>query len=113
MSFIVRIRTYVLLFLTVLPPCSTLADNVVDKVADALSPSSISRSQMEKELQWFRDASQPFRGKTITAVSEDIPTHVWERDVLAKHFFDLTGITVKYDIIGEGAVVENIFKQVS
>jgi glycerol transport system substrate-binding protein len=68
---------------------------------------------MRKELRWFRDVSQPFRGKTITVVSEDIPTHVWERDVLAKHFYDLTGIRVKYDILGEGAVVESIFKQLS
>lgn len=46
-------------------------------------------------------------------VSEDIPTHRWERDVLAKHFKTLTGINIKYDIIGEGSVVEAIFKQMS
>lgn len=89
------------------------ADTVVQQVAEALSPASISTSAMHKELQWFRDVSEPFRGKTITSVSEDIPTHVWERDILAKHFYLLTGIRVKHDIIGEGAVVENIFKQVS
>lgn len=89
------------------------ADDSLDAIRAALSPASISQAEMRQELQWFRDASQPFRGKTISAVSEDIPTHVWERDVLAKHFYDLTGIRVKYDILGEGAVVESIFKQLS
>jgi len=89
------------------------ADQTMDAVVSALSPSSISEDDVRKELRWFRDVSQPFRGKTITVVSEDIPTHVWERDVLAKHFYDLTGIRVKYDILGEGAVVESIFKQLS
>jgi glycerol transport system substrate-binding protein len=90
-----------------------VADQALDTVVSALTPSSLSEDDMRKELRWFRDVSQPFRGKTITVVSEDIPTHVWERDVLAKHFYDLTGIRVKYDILGEGAVVESIFKQLS
>ena len=78
-----------------------------------LQPSVLNQNEMHDELSWFRQASQPFRGKTIRVVSEDIPTHHWEKDVLAKHFLTLTGIKVDYSIIGEGAVVEAIFKQVS
>jgi glycerol transport system substrate-binding protein len=89
------------------------AAETIESVANALSPSSLPRHEMIAELEWFRDASHPFRNKTITVVTEDIPTHVWERDVLAQLFLRLTGIRVKYDIVGEGTVVENIFKQVS
>jgi len=89
------------------------ASDDIDSVADALTPSTHNRSQMLKELRWFHEASRPFRGKSISVVSEDIPTHRWERDVLTKLFKTLTGIDVKYDIQGEGTVVENIFKQVS
>jgi glycerol transport system substrate-binding protein len=89
------------------------AAETIESVANALSPSSLPRHEMIAELEWFRDASHPFRNKTITVVTEDIPTHVWERDVLAQLFLRLTGIRVKFDIVGEGTVVENIFKQVS
>ncbi|MGR6871729.1 ABC transporter substrate-binding protein [Pseudomonas sp. HK3] len=68
---------------------------------------------MAAELTWFQAAAEPFKGKHISVVSEDIPTHRWERDVLALHFEHITGIKVNFDIIGEGSVVENIFKQIS
>ncbi|MFT6152901.1 MAG: glycerol transport system substrate-binding protein [Crocinitomicaceae bacterium] len=68
---------------------------------------------MHSELSWFQHTGQLFNGKSITVISEDIPTHRWERDVLAKHFKALTGISVHFDIIGEAGVVENMFKQLS
>ena len=85
----------------------------LDSILQDLGDSALSKAEMRKELEWFRDKSAPFRNKTITVVSEDIPTHRWERDVLAKHFKNLTGINVQFDILGEGAVVEAIFKQMS
>lgn len=75
--------------------------------------SALNKQQMQEELAWFAKKGARFKNKTITVVSEDIPTHRWERDVLAKHFKNLTGINIKYDIIGEGSVVEAIFKQMS
>jgi len=88
-------------------------DTSLKKIASALQPSTLSERQMLKELAWFRQAGQPFRGKTVHLVSEDIPTHHWEKDVLAKQFTALTGIHIDHSILGEGAVVEAIFKQVS
>ena len=86
---------------------------VLNQVINDLGDSALTRTEMEQELTWFAEVSKPFRGRTITVLSEDIPTHRWERDVLTKHFKSLTGINVKFDILGEGAVVEAIFKQIS
>jgi glycerol transport system substrate-binding protein len=87
------------------------ADKAIDQWVKQLQPSALSEEEMRQELQWFKDVSQPFRGKTIKSVAEDIKTHYWERDVLAKAFFDITGIRVEHEIIGEGAVVEAILQQ--
>jgi glycerol transport system substrate-binding protein len=93
-------------------PYLSIADTV-SSVIKQLSPSTLTPSQMRTELSWFQDTGQVFNGKSITVISEDIPTHRWERDVLAKHFKALTGIDVNFDIIGEAGVVESIFKQLS
>ena len=98
---------------TLLVTCPSLAQSpvTIESIIQNLGDSALSKEDMRKELEWFREKGKPFQNKTITVVSEDIPTHRWERDVLAKHFKNLTGINVKFDIIGEGAVVEAIFKQ--
>lgn len=87
------------------------ADKAIDQWVKQLQPSALSEEAMRQELQWFKDVSKPFRGKTIKSVAEDIKTHYWERDVLAKAFFDITGIRVEHEIIGEGAVVEALLQQ--
>jgi len=87
------------------------ANKAIDQWVEQLQPSAISEKEMRKELQWFKNVSKPFRGKTIKSVAEDIKTHYWERDVLAKAFFDITGIRVEHEIIGEGAVVEALLQQ--
>ncbi len=89
------------------------AENSVNAVSKQLQPSALSTKQMQQELAWFRDTGLAFKGKSIRVVSEDIPTHHWEKNILAKHFEALTGIHIDYHIIGEGAVVEAIFKQMS
>jgi hypothetical protein len=44
-------------------------------------------------------------------VSETIDTHVYESQVLAKAFTEITGIEVTHDLIGEGDVVEKLQTQ--
>lgn len=73
--------------------------------------SSISPEQQLAEMQWFIDAAKPFRGMQIRVVSEQIGTHFYERDVLAKAFADITGIRVQHDTIPEGRVVETLLQQ--
>lgn len=101
-----------LLLLSALPQAQA-ASPAVERWADEFEPSSETRAFRVKELSWFAEKGKAYAGKTITVVAEDIPTHFWERDVLAKAFEEITGIKVQYDVIGEGAVVENIFKQMS
>jgi len=103
----------ILLTLSVIFSSVAYSADIEDTIIDELGESALSRDEMRLELEWFKSVSSPFKGKAITVLSEDIPTHRWERDVLAKLFKKLTGITVKYDIQGEGTVVENIFRQLS
>ncbi len=90
-----------------------ISPNQLKDMSRVLQPSVLSEPQIIEELAWFQQVSRPFHGKTVHVVSEDIPTHHWEKDVLAKQFTALTGIGINYSILGEGAVVEAIFKQVS
>jgi glycerol transport system substrate-binding protein len=87
------------------------SEGAIEKWVAELQPSSVTKDEMRAELQWFRDTGAPFKGKTIKTVAEDIKTHFWERDVLAQAFFEITGIRVEHEVIGEGAVVEALLQQ--
>jgi glycerol transport system substrate-binding protein len=49
----------------------------------------------------------------IKTCAENIQTHTYESEVLAKAFTELTGINVTHDIIGEGDVVERLQTQMA
>src|SRR5258707_11538818 len=74
-------------------------------------PSTLSKDDQMKEMEWFINAAKPFAGMDISIVSETITTHEYESKVLAKAFTEITGIKVKHDIIQEGDVVEKIQTQ--
>lgn len=74
-------------------------------------PSALSKDEQLKEMQWFVDASKPFAGMEINVLSEGIPTHSYESEVLAKAFFEITGIKVNHQILGEGEVVQAVQTQ--
>ena len=86
-------------------------DDPVLKWARYFSNSALTEHERIEELRWFRDVTEPFRGRTIRSVAEDIETHFWERDVLTVAFEELTGIHVEHEIIGEGSIVEQISVQ--
>ncbi|WP_136253030.1 ABC transporter substrate-binding protein [Onishia niordana] len=96
---------------------SVHADNhdtqaVIDRLLEEhFQQSTLSRDEQIAELQWFAKAAEPFRGMEINVVSEGLTTHVYERDVLAKAFSELTGIELTHNIIGEGDVVNNMQTQ--
>src|SRR5437763_332598 len=71
-------------------------------------PSTLSKEDQLKEMQWFIKAAEPFKGMEINAVSETIATHEYESKVLAKAFTEITGIKVNHDVIQEGDVVVKI-----
>jgi glycerol transport system substrate-binding protein len=71
-------------------------------------PSTLSKAEQMKEMQWFIDAAKPFQGMDIHVVTEILDTHVYESQVLAKAFSEITGIKVTSDYINEGDLVEKL-----
>ena len=74
-------------------------------------PSTLTKAQQMKEMEWFIKAAKPFKGMHIKVVSETIPTHEYESKVLAKAFEEITGIKVSHDLIQEGDVIEKLQSQ--
>jgi len=92
---------------------SANADTVAAKkwVDSEFQPSTLSKAEQMKEMEWFIEAAKPFKGMKIKVVSETIPTHEYESKVLAKAFTEITGIEVTHDLIQEGDVIEKLQTQ--
>jgi glycerol transport system substrate-binding protein len=75
-------------------------------------PSTLSKPDQLKELQWFEKAAQPFKGMEINVVSGTMTTHEYESKTLAKAFTELTGIKVKHDLIADADLVEKLQTQI-
>ena len=80
-------------------------------IDEEFQPSTLTKDEQMKEMQWFINAAKPFVGQEISVVSETIATHEYESKVLAKAFTEITGIKIKHDIIQEGDLVEKIQTQ--
>jgi len=80
-------------------------------VEEEFQPSTLTKAQQMKEMEWFINAAKPFKGMNIKVVSETIPTHEYEAKVLAKAFEEITGIKVSFDLIQEGDVIEKLQTQ--
>lgn len=87
------------------------AEDTIRKWAQYFSHSTLTEEERIRELRWFVEVTQPFRGRTIRSVAEDIRTHYWEQEILTVAFEELTGIHVEHDIIGEGSLVERLVEQ--
>ncbi len=94
-------------------PCwaSPQMDAAKKWVDNEFQPSTLTKDQQMKEMEWFVNASKPFKGMHIKVVSETIPTHEYESKVLAKAFEEITGIKVSHDLIQEGDVIEKLQTQ--
>ena len=80
-------------------------------VNEEFQPSSLSKSDQMKEMEWFANAAKPFKGMEINVLSETIPTHEYESKTLAKAFEEITGIKVNHQLLGEGEVVQAVQTQ--
>ncbi len=80
-------------------------------INDEFQPSTLSKPDQKKEMQWFIDAAAPFKGMEINVLSETIPTHEYESKTLTKAFEEITGITVNHQLLGEGEVVQAVQTQ--
>jgi glycerol transport system substrate-binding protein len=74
-------------------------------------PSTLSKEEQMKEMEWFVNAAQPFAGMEINVLSETIPTHSYESETLTKAFEEITGIKVNHQLLGEGEVVQAVQTQ--
>ena len=80
-------------------------------VNNEFQPSAITVAEQMEEMEWFIQASAPYRGMEINVLSETIPTHEYESEVLATAFEEITGITVNHQLLGEGEVVQAVQTQ--
>ena len=80
-------------------------------INDEFQPSAISLDEQKAEMEWFINAAAPFSGMEINVLSEGIPTHTYESEVLTKAFEEITGIKVNHQILGEGEVVQAVQTQ--
>jgi glycerol transport system substrate-binding protein len=80
-------------------------------VDSEFQPSSLSKAEQMKEMEWFINAAKPYKGMEINVLSETIPTHEYESKTLAKAFEEITGIKVNHQVLGEGEVVQAVQTQ--
>ncbi len=80
-------------------------------VDEEFQPSTLTKDEQMKEMEWFIKAAEPYRGMEINVVSETITTHAYESETLAKAFTEITGITINHDLIQEGDVIEKLQTQ--
>ena len=81
-------------------------------VDNEFQPSTLSRDEQLKEMEWFINAAKPFDGMEINVLSEGpLGTHDYELQVLTKAFEEITGIKVNHQELGEGEVVQAVQTQ--
>ena len=80
-------------------------------VDSEFQPSTLSKEDQMKEMEWFIKAAEPFKGMEINVLSEAIPTHTYESKTLTKAFEEITGIKVNHQLLGEGEVVQAVQTQ--
>ena len=112
-SFLTMTSAAALIAASVTMAAPARADDAVNQrwIDSEFQPSTLSKADQLKELQWFEKAAAPFKGMEINVVSETITTHEYESRTLAKAFTEITGIKVKHDLIQEGDVVEKLQTQ--
>jgi glycerol transport system substrate-binding protein len=67
-----------------LGPQAALADAAAAQrwVDEEFQPSTLTKAEQMTEMQWFMDAAAPFSGMEVNVLSEGIPTHSYESQVL-------------------------------
>jgi glycerol transport system substrate-binding protein len=80
-------------------------------VDNEFQPSTLSKEEQMKEMEWFVKAAAPFKGMEVNVLSETVPTHTYESEVLTKAFEQITGIKVNHQLLGEGEVVQAVQTQ--
>ncbi|WP_404802833.1 ABC transporter substrate-binding protein [Marinobacter halotolerans] len=77
-------------------------------ISERFQSSTLSREQQAEELAWFARAAEPLEGLEISVLSENLTTHRYESEVLARAFSEITGIKVTHDLKPEGEVIRQV-----
>ena len=97
---------------TAVAPALSGAEAAAKKWIDSeFQPSTLSKEQQMAEMKWFIEAAAKLKAKgltEVTVVSETLTTHEYESKTMAKAFSEITGITLKHDLIQEGDLVEKL-----
>ncbi len=96
---------------TAAQPGNAGMDEAKKWVESEFQPSTLSKADQMKEMEWFIKAAEPFKGMEINVLSETIPTHEYESKTLTKAFEEITGIKVNHQLLGEGEVVQAVQTQ--
>jgi len=80
-------------------------------ITEEFTRSVLSPEARMAEMEWFVNAARPFQGMEINVLSETIPTHTYESEVLTRAFEEITGIKVNHQLLGEGEVVQAVQTQ--
>ncbi len=97
--------------LSVSPAAFAGMDEAKTWIEGEFQPSTLSKDDQMKEMEWFIKAAEPFKGMEINVLSETIPTHEYESKTLTKAFEEITGIKVNHQLLGEGEVVQAVQTQ--
>lgn len=82
--------------------------NIESWVTNEFIHSTLSKQEQINELVWFANAAVPYQGLSIKVVSENITTHEYESNVLAKAFTEITGIHVVHQVTEEDDLVKKM-----
>jgi glycerol transport system substrate-binding protein len=100
-----------LLFALGTTPAFANAEAIKKWAEGEFQPTTLSKEDQIKELEWFAKAAEPFKGMEINVLSETIPTHEYESKTLTKAFEEITGIKVNHQLLAEGEVVQAVQTQ--
>src|SRR5690242_2960880 len=87
-SYLAMTSAAALLAATMTMSAPAQADEAAAKkwIDSEFQPSTLSKDDQLKEMQWFMKAAEPFKGMEINVVSETLTTHEYESRTLAKAF---------------------------
>ena len=108
---LLRFSAVVATALVVAPGAQAGMEEAKRWIDDEFQPSTLSKAEQMKEMEWFINAAAPFKGMEINVLSETIPTHSYESKVLTRAFEEITGIKVNHQLLGEGEVVQAVQTQ--
>ena len=91
---------------------NSYSDAAAHWIDTEFQPSTLNRTAQQEEMRWFTQAAKPYLGMHIRVVSERIHTHDYEASVLAKAFYDITGIHVVHELTGEDDVINKLSAQI-